>query len=103
MMFLRACKALALLVGANAPKQRMTHDISMSQDNPEAIERVARLAAFIQRTGAISVEGRINPPLPPGMAERVAIESTNGQDHYHDGSAKAGHGMWSMVLEYPRD
>ncbi len=101
MMFLRACKALALLMGLEEPKQRLVaHDVSMGQDNPQAAEFVADLVAWQKKHGAISVEGNVSIPLPPGMTERPAIAaSTNGHAHH----GRLGHGMWSMVVEFPRE
>jgi len=97
--FLRVNKAKALLLGLETPKATtVTPVLSEGVDNPIAAERVARLAAFIERTRAISVEGAVRPPLPPGMTERVTVEPSNG--HVHIGPH--GQGMWSMVLEYPQ-
>jgi len=98
--FLRANKAKALLLGLEAPKATTVTPVPRATvDNPEAAEYVSRLAAFIEYQGAISVEGAIRPPLPPGMTERVMLEpSSNGQVHV----GPHGQGMWSMVVEYPR-
>jgi len=99
--FLRVNKAKALLLALEAPKATMvTPVLSETVDNPQAAQYVARLAAFIQHHQAVSVEGNIRPPLPPGMTERVNVSagaSTVGQAGPH------GHGMWSKVLEYPRE
>ncbi len=99
--FLRANKAKALLLGLEAPKATtVMGDFTMVQDNPIAAEFVADLAAWIHKTQAISVEGNVRPPLPPGMTERVMVEpSTNG--HVHAGPH--GQGMWSMIVEFPRE
>ncbi len=98
--WLQTLKALTTLLGLEEPKRMAaTHDVTMVQDNPIAAEHVARLAAFIEKTRAISVEGAVRPPLPPGMTERAMVgPASNG--HVHVGPH--GQGMWSMVLEYPR-
>jgi len=99
--FLRAEKALALLLGLEVPKATtVTPVLSETVDNPEAAEYVARLAAFIEYQGAISVPGNVRPPLPPGMTERAMLEtSTNG--HVHVGPH--GQGMWTAVMENLRE
>ena len=90
-----------MLLGLEEPKRTAAaHDITMVKDNPTAAEYVARLAAFIEKTRAISVEGAVKPPLPPGMTERVMVEpSSNGHGHV----GPHGQGMWSMVVEFPRE
>jgi len=99
--FLRAEKALALLLGLEAPKATtVTPVLSATVDNPIAARYVADLAAWIEKHQAISVPGNVRPPLPPGMTERLMIEpSTNG--HVHVGPH--GQGMWSMVVAFPRE
>jgi len=99
--FLRAEKALALLLGLEAPKAAVvTPGLSETVDNPEAAQYVADLAAWIKKHEAISVPGNVRPPLPPGMTERPMIEpSSNG--HVHVGPH--GQEMWSMVVAFPRE
>ena len=73
---------------------------AMTSESPIAAERVARLAAFIEKTTAIGVEENVKPPLPPGMTERVNVNAgayTVGQ------AGPNGQGMWSMVVEHPRE
>jgi len=98
--FLRAEKALALLLGLEVPKATTVAPVlSETIDNPQAAEYVGRLAAFIQYHQAISVEGNVRPPLPPGMTERAIVEPcTNRGVHV----GPHGQGMWSMILEHPR-
>jgi len=101
-LYLRTQKALAVLLGLEQPKRTaVTHDdITMTQKNPQAAEFLADLVVWIEREQAINVPGNVRPPLPPGMTERPMIEaSTNG----HVPIGPHGQGMWSMVLEYPRE
>jgi len=98
-MFLRAVKALALLLGLEEPKgTQLRGSFTLAEDNPEAAKYIADLAAWIEAHQAVSVEGNINPPLPPGMTERVNIQPmTNGQV-FHGGLEKS---KWSLVVEFP--
>jgi len=99
-LYLRTQKALAVLLGLEAPKATtVTPVLSATVDNPIAARYVADLAAWIEKHQAISVPGNVRPPLPPGMTERAMLEpATNGHAHY----GPSGQGMWSMVIEYPR-
>ena len=68
---------------------------------PIAAAYIADLAAWVEAHQAVSVEGAVRVPLPPGMTERVMDGSTtNGHAYRHDAS---GVGMWSMVVRYPAD
>jgi len=98
-MFLRAVKAYALLLGLNEPKRtQLTGSFMLPEQNPIAAAYIADLAAWIEAHQAVSVEGNINPPLPPGMDERVNVQPmTNGQVP-HGGLGKS---KWSMVVEFP--
>jgi len=100
-MFLRAVKAYALLLGLEEPKKtQLTGSITLAEDNPEAAKYIADLAAWIEAHQAVSVEGNIRPPLPPGMTEPVRIEPmTNGQVLH----VRQCRSRWSMDPESGND
>ena len=98
--FIRLNKALAVLLGLEEPKRTWaTHDISLTQDNPQAAEFVADLVAWQKKHGAISVEGNVSIPLPPGMTERALPSGDASSNGY--GAGRGATGIWSMVVEFP--
>jgi hypothetical protein len=62
---------------------------------------VADLAAWVMKSRAISFEGTIRPLLPAGMTERVLPSGDASSNGY--GAGRRGSGMWSIVLEFPRE
>ena len=91
-------------VARHAPKRsqsEVTAGVCFGQvDNPQAAEFVADLVAWTKKHQAISVEGNVSIPLPPGMTERALPRGDASSNGY--GAGKRGSGMWSMVVEFPR-
>ena len=79
--FVRALDAKVRLLGLDAPRESlvMHESVGQREENPYAREYLMKVAAWARATRAINVEG-YQPPLPPGITERVGVSGLGRVD-----------------------